>query len=354
MEQQTEFVLPSCLIEKQQLKPQTKGKFRGNWCFATYPQSSTGKKLTKIDVLEHWVKKKNSDWVYVVEETHKNGGKHIHAIARRGKGWNFSLSKKLDINEHHPNVGVVKNKRAAYEYLKKEDKDPLIHGETPNFDEDNPNKKVKILAKEAKKYINFSAFFHENDDTLSMYSVNSYQKGFELSKSLYAEVGLTPESITWEFQKKKYILNWEKKLRHFWIISIPGCGKTHFARNILINQYGADMLYYTNSSFYSKWNPKSKIIVVDDVVEIDMKMILDLSNACHGSSHNVKGGMIDNIETKIVFIFSNYAPNEKTPGGKSCITGFNPDQFNERFCISTVSNVWKSQETAPIMIIDLD
>lgn len=99
-----------------------------NW-FLTFPQCE----VTKEEVLD---KLKNSARIKVLgaviaQETHSDGAHHLHVgiwldkIAKLPVDyWDFLVGK-------HGNYSRMRNQLAAYRYLHKEDKEPLIYGTVP-------------------------------------------------------------------------------------------------------------------------------------------------------------------------------------------------------------------------------
>lgn len=99
----------------------------------TYPQSGD---RTKDDLLTFLQRRGAEQWV-VVQEPHKEGGVHLHALVRFRKGKDSKNPAHLDFRGLHPNIKVATGplqERTWVTYLTKEkksgdpvDPDPLLH-----------------------------------------------------------------------------------------------------------------------------------------------------------------------------------------------------------------------------------
>ncbi len=96
--------------------------------FITFPQTTT----TKVEMAER-LDALTPKFYYIVQETHKEGGKHLHAVAllapvrktdllAKFKEWYPEDCKRIDIQ---PTRSIPK----AIQYLEKEDKNPITKGE---------------------------------------------------------------------------------------------------------------------------------------------------------------------------------------------------------------------------------
>lgn len=112
-------------------KPETKKKFRYvKLSFGlTYSRCDLSKEEVLSHVEVHW---KPLEEYYIVRETHKDGGFHIHMYGKFMGKPNIKNARYWDIPKpdgsgvYHPNV-VKANKSWCHNYLSKQDKEPLTN-----------------------------------------------------------------------------------------------------------------------------------------------------------------------------------------------------------------------------------
>jgi hypothetical protein len=98
--------------------------------FLTYPKCTLRKEELGLLLKEKFNSKKlELSYLCVAEEKHKDGSSHLHAMAlTTGKKIEARTASFMDFQGFHPNISVVKNAYAAYQYLHKEDKNPFEEG----------------------------------------------------------------------------------------------------------------------------------------------------------------------------------------------------------------------------------
>jgi hypothetical protein len=106
------------------------------WCFLTFPQSG---QVTKQDFCDRMDPLGPYEFQCYVQETHQDGEPHLHALVKFTN--KITKSKILaHLKKTYPNdykridAGRIIKKsspRCAYEYLLKEDTDPLTYGNVP-------------------------------------------------------------------------------------------------------------------------------------------------------------------------------------------------------------------------------
>lgn len=98
--------------------------------FLTYPKCTLRKEELGLLIKEKFLSKKlELSYLGVAEEKHKDGSSHLHAMAlTTGKRIEARLSSFMDFQGFHPNVSVIKNLYGAYQYLRKDDKEPFEEG----------------------------------------------------------------------------------------------------------------------------------------------------------------------------------------------------------------------------------
>lgn len=101
-------------------------RLNGKYLFLTYPQSRVQKTELELFLIK---KLKNVRYILISQETHEDGGKHLHAYVQLSVRCDFTSPKCLDIDGHHGDYKTAKGTyQQIYDYLTKEDKEPLIYG----------------------------------------------------------------------------------------------------------------------------------------------------------------------------------------------------------------------------------
>lgn len=98
--------------------------------FLTYPQCNQTRQALK-DFLHT---KGRVTYYLIGQETHEDGGYHLHALVTYEKKLNVKSQNFFDFNGCHPNTQAAKNIPALKNYITKEDLEPLTS--TPT-DDDN-------------------------------------------------------------------------------------------------------------------------------------------------------------------------------------------------------------------------
>lgn len=108
-------------------------RFKGKRVFLTYSQIPDG--FTKEGLLNHMIAlcygiKGGTDVTkyHLGEETHKDGGRHIHAVFWFSKVIDTVNTKFFDYLETHPNISAITTRGDPidlYRYIMKEDPEPL-------------------------------------------------------------------------------------------------------------------------------------------------------------------------------------------------------------------------------------
>lgn len=112
-------------------KPETKSlNFRDKkHLFLTYSQCPISKENMFTHILS--TLKDNVVNVAVCSETHEDGNPHLHAFIELEKTIRHTRADILDYfcpirkERYHPNIGPVRDIKAAINYLQKEDKEPI-------------------------------------------------------------------------------------------------------------------------------------------------------------------------------------------------------------------------------------
>jgi len=111
--------------------------------FITWPQTKT----TKQELLDFLMSKFNIQYLLISQETHEDGGKHLHACVLTNNPYSTGhILKKFKSNypDEYKRVHVkpCRSFPHANEYLFKEDPDPLVFGTLPK-DQDPAEKRYR-------------------------------------------------------------------------------------------------------------------------------------------------------------------------------------------------------------------
>lgn len=99
------------------------GKFRINAksFFLTYPQCNESKEALK----DFLCSIRPVEYLLVGQETHEDGGLHLHCLVTFKKKLNVKSESFFDLNNFHPNIQAPRNIPATKNYIRKEDESPL-------------------------------------------------------------------------------------------------------------------------------------------------------------------------------------------------------------------------------------
>lgn len=102
-------------------RSQNKFRMAAKSFFLTYPQCN----CSKEDLKNFLLAKRPTDYILIGQETHKDGGLHLHCLVSFKKKLNIKSDRFFDFNEFHPNIQATKNPAAVKNYIRKEDIEPL-------------------------------------------------------------------------------------------------------------------------------------------------------------------------------------------------------------------------------------
>lgn len=89
--------------------------------FLTYPQCTTSKEeALQLLQLNHPIEE-----YCIAQETHEDGGKHLHILLKFSRKVNYKEENCLDIQQFHPNIQRPRSEKHVHKYCHKEDKEPL-------------------------------------------------------------------------------------------------------------------------------------------------------------------------------------------------------------------------------------
>ena len=89
--------------------------------FLTYPQCP----LSKEEALQLLQQKHPVEEYCIAQETHEDGGKHLHILLKFSRKVNYKEEDCLDLQTYHPNIQRPRSEKHVHKYCHKEDKEPL-------------------------------------------------------------------------------------------------------------------------------------------------------------------------------------------------------------------------------------
>lgn len=112
------------------IRPKNNSDFRlyAKSFFLTYPRCEKTK-----EELQNLLHSKGTPLFSIIaQETHEDGGLHLHAIIQYTKKINIRNPNFFDMEDHHPNIQSPRNIQATRNYVLKADKKPLLYNELPS------------------------------------------------------------------------------------------------------------------------------------------------------------------------------------------------------------------------------
>lgn len=107
-------------------------RWQGKFLLLTYPRSD----FSLHECLEYLRSKASSArFITVAHELHVDGESHRHALLVFDKRFSFENERRFDFRGRHCNIrGRIDNPRAAYDYVRKEQREFVEWGTLPDFD----------------------------------------------------------------------------------------------------------------------------------------------------------------------------------------------------------------------------
>ena len=278
--------------------------------FLTYPHCN-GSKQDLLDFIN--TKYPNKPFRYVIaQETHQDGSLHLHALicVISGRGVDTRNPNYWDFNGCHGNYKPAANPAGLWDYLHKEDQNPL-----KNCDHDDL-RGAHSLAQKGTRALIGKRLLEDTplDDVVVEYPqllfgykrLKEDLKAFQDGKKVYAEMpGFLPNP--WGFLICPASA---AKRRHYWIYSRnPNRGKTTWARTL--EQYGG----YIKSSDFSYWGVcgRETLIIFDDYNTAGLKFNA-LNQICDGSyEYRVFMGGLLKLNRPLCIVLSNTTIEELYP-----------------------------------------
>lgn len=242
------------------------------------------------------------DYICVSQETHKDGGKHLHAHLQFGKSYDLKGNRTLDYANHHPSIEKTKNSQFWNEYVKK-DKDYLEWGTFKVISK----KKAKRERATNEELLTGDLIEMIKTDTISVLSLPSILNARKLYQEISASTNpLLPDILpaNWkELSLPVYPIT--HKQRHYWLYSDkPNKGKSTFLKK-LFTSYRAS--YYSCQEKYQSLKSDSQLVLVDEYGKGNSVTITILNTMCDGTyQYPSKGRPAVTLNDPYVIICSNF------------------------------------------------
>ena len=172
----------------------------------------------------------------VSQEMHQDGDFHLHVCAWYTHRLSFTDSRYMDLEGYHPNIkdSGIKRKKAALNYVSKEDPEPLQYNMDIKAETQARESHHKILGKRILDGTPLDELVTEDPSLIFGYKklkadIEEYQRDRADNKPDL------PDHIpnTWDLMLPVMP---EEKRRHYWFYSTrPDCGKSTFLKSLVSN-----------------------------------------------------------------------------------------------------------------------
>ncbi len=98
-------------------------QFNAKSLFGTYSQAPD---LSR-EIIRDFYLGLGCDQYLIGKESHQDGGTHFHVYIKWANSFRTRNVRHFDINGYHPNISKPRNERALFEYITKEDPEPLAN-----------------------------------------------------------------------------------------------------------------------------------------------------------------------------------------------------------------------------------
>lgn len=259
------FVISSCddAPTPRPVRRLPKFRFNAQKVLLTYSQCGG---LSKEEVLFTLQERYAVNLHCCAEETHDDGGRHIHILLSFQKKLDVKGSDCFDINDgiqqHHPNIKTVQrgaaNWEKAHDYVEKEDPCPLCNIKRKlGWDEvlEQATSAVHYLDLVRANYPReFQANLQRYEYTASKLfgqCINTIKEGWtpQYNHSVPGELSLLEEDLTTAFAKSLVI------------VGEPGCGKTTWAKE----HAPKPALFVRHLDTLARFRPEHQSIIFDDL-----------------------------------------------------------------------------------------
>lgn len=239
------------------LPPMTSFRLNCRAFFLTYAQADG---LSKQDIKAFLDSKRPTEFGFIAQETHENGGIHFHVTFKCERKWDIRAASAFDINiggrVYHPKIEACRDPTASIRYSRKEDNDPLSWGTLPAekrkwsevLDAGTKEEALELVQKvSARDYI-------INHERIEYYMNQRFKRTLEPYTPRYTVFNNVPFTCQQWLEQR---LN-EDRPKSLIIYGPSRLGKTEWARSI-----GRHM-YFNGMLDLQIWDDDAEYIILDD------------------------------------------------------------------------------------------
>lgn len=242
-------------------------------------------------------------YLCVSQETHKDGGKHLHAQLQFYKEYDSKNTRVFDYMGYHPSIEKIRNSEDWNKYVKKE-------GNVTEWG----TFKCLLKKKEKKKIDNMKILTGDlismiNNNEINVLSLPSILN----ARKLYQEISASTNPII--LPGVNLPDNWKTvtlpvyptthKQRHYWLYSdMPNMGKSTYLKK-LFDMYRAS--YYSCQEKFQSLKADSQFVLFDEYGKGNSVTITALNQMCDGTyQYPCKGRPALTLDHPYIIICSNY------------------------------------------------
>lgn len=304
--QGTESALPQNFINEPK-----NGKFRlaSQKIFLTYPKCPIEPTMA-IQTITELTEKYGLDKYMIVQEEHKDGTKHLHAIIQLKKRPDISNSRCFDLGDYHGNYCAVKNFPAAVRYLTKSGK-PIANWDFETYlKEQVGHGHLKVDHTEKNNLAltqGVKALVEQGLIPLSQLpqwtrGITEYNNLINRPVEVYSATIRLPLSYNPDLYMERTVDLKDSARRHFWFYGTTGTGKTWTAEH-------QDLKAYTipKNNDWVGYAGEQLLILNEFKGEMTPTTLIDIME---GRQQNIKGSSAIVPKSCLLIVTSNYSLRE--------------------------------------------
>lgn len=304
--QGTESALPQNFIKETN---GSKFRLQSQKIFLTYPKCPI-EPAQAIETLTELVAKSGMDKYMIVQEDHKDGSKHLHAIVQLKKRFETTNARYFDLGDYHGNYCAVKNFPAAVRYLMKSGK-PLsnwdyetyiktqvTHG---NIKVDYTEKNNVALAQGVRALVE-QGLIPLNQLPQWTRGITEFNNLINRPVEVYSVTIKLPLAYNPDLYMERIVDLKDSARRHFWFFGSTGTGKTWTAEH-------QDLKAYTipKNNDWIGYAGEQLLILNEFKGEMTPTTLIDIME---GRQQNVKGSSAIVPKSCLLIVTSNYSLRE--------------------------------------------